>query len=103
MHNIRDISKNFERVVKHKLSMIKEKEDCILTKYWKGYDYYYHKLFKHSIHIEHLNIPKDILKKRYEWNFEAMICGHPKASNGWFCDVQKEIEELMTAFKNNSE
>ena len=73
----------------------KIQNDEIFTRYWKGADYYYRKLFFGSIYLDSLNIPNDILKQRYECNFDAMICGHPKASDGWFAEALKEFEEYI--------
>ena len=83
-----------------KLIEFDKAEDQIFTHYWKGADYYYRKLFFSSIYLDSLNIPNDILKQRYEWNFDAMICGHPKASHGWFAEGLKELEKYIDSIKS---
>ena len=86
--------------LKNKIIEFGKVDDQIFTSYWKGADYYYKKLFYSSIHIDSLNIPFDILKQRYEWNFDAMICGHPKASHGWFAEGLKEFEKYIDSIKS---
>lgn len=90
-----EISNGWTEVLKQKLIELSKNYDLIFTNYWKGANYYYKKLFFSSIYLDSLNIPHKILRQKYEWNFDAMICGHPKASHGWFAEVKEELEKIM--------
>jgi len=105
---IRDQILNFIKVVEKYGIALKNKiiefskiqNDKIFTRYWKGAEYYYKRLFFGSIYLDSLNIPSDILQQRYEWNFDALICGHPKASHGWFAEGLKEIKKIMEEYND---
>lgn len=90
-----DISNKYANTLKQKLIEFNKESELSFIKYWKGSNYYYKRLFYSSIHLDSLNIPSRLLKQRYEWNFDAMICGHPKASNGWFAEGLKELEKYI--------
>jgi hypothetical protein len=90
-----DISEEYANILKKKLFEFKDERKRLFIKQWKGSDYYYKKLFYSSIHLDSLNIPSRILKQRYDWNFDTMIHGHPKASDGLFAKGINEFEQLM--------
>tara|TARA_Y100000389_G_C17462436_1_gene522848 strand:- start:3668 stop:4219 length:552 start_codon:yes stop_codon:yes gene_type:complete len=91
VHNLIEFANKFEHVIKDKLLMSKDKLICSK---WKNSNYYYKKLFFKSIYLNDLPTDLSILKLHYESNFEAQICGHPRASNGWFHDGLQELIEM---------
>ena len=80
-------------VLKDRLNSFKNHEVPFCNE-WKGSDYYFKQLFNISIYLDKLNIPEEIIKFRYDSNFEAMIYGHPKASNGLCMDGLYSLERL---------
>ena len=93
-----DISNKYAYTLKQKLIQFKDVPKMLFIKRWKGSDYYYKRLFFSSIHLNSLNIPSDILKQRYNWNFDLMIYGHPKASDGLFAKGMKEFEQFIKEY-----
>ena len=90
-HNLIEFFNKFEHIIKKKLLMSK---DNLICSKWKTSDYYYKKLFFKSIYLDDLPTDLSILKLQYDSNFEALICGHPSASNGWFHDGLQELIEM---------
>lgn len=90
-----DINKKYANTLKRKLIEFNKESKMRFIKYWKGSNYYYKRLFYSSIYLDSLNIPSRLLKQRYDWNFDAMIYGHPKASDGLFAKVMKEFEQIQ--------
>lgn len=94
MNNLLQNNPKFLKVVKNKLKEFRN--ECINTPTnydWKGADYYYKKLFNISsvldgiVSIEHYNYRKNTY-------FDDVICGHPKASHGWFAESLEELYEM---------
>lgn len=69
--------------------------DCIM---WKGSNYYYKKIFYKSIIHHNQDFNYDILKFKNDTDFDLMICGHPKASNGLVYEGWLEIQEIYSQF-----
>lgn len=91
---------SWSKMLKMKIVEFNKTEECITTKYWKGSHFYYKKIFFGSIYTHELDIPVEILKKRYEWNFDAMICGHPMASHGICKESMDEIQRLEEEYNS---
>lgn len=82
----------FEKALRNKL--IELKQEKIYTSKWIGANYYYKKLFLKPIYFHDMEIPSEILRFRKSTYFDDMICGHPKASHGWFAESLKELMDL---------
>lgn len=61
---------------------------------WKGGDYYFRKMFRKSIYLADIPIGIEELYLKKMENFEAQICGHPLASNGWMNEDWEEYQEM---------
>ena len=81
-----------EKNIVNKLLEIKNKK--ILCSRWKGADYYYKKIFYKSIYLNDIPIGKNELLIKYIYGFDNMICGHPKASHGWFYEAWNEYKDI---------
>ena len=76
--------------------------EYIECKKWKGSEYYYKKIFYKSI-IHHDRVfDYNILKLKYDVNFDNMICGHPKASHGWVQEDWLEIQNIYKYYYENN-
>lgn len=79
-------------IIKKKLNSFRMKTILYPNDYfWKGSDYYYKKIFKISSIVDGI-IPINIYKKRDNIYLNDYICGHPKASNGWY---QESVDDTM--------
>ena len=61
---------------------------------FKGFEYYYKKIFGYSLLLENIGIPAQHQQNRNSYNFETMIYGHPLASHGLCYESMNAIEAL---------
>lgn len=61
---------------------------------FKGFEYYYKKIFGYSLILENIGIPAEHQQIRNNCDFETMIYGHPKASHGLCYECMNAIEGL---------
>ena len=81
----KDLIYNYERfcqTIKNKLEEYKSSGMTICSK-WRGSDYYYRRLFGRSIYLKDCEVSDEIIELRNKMYFNDLICGHPKASDGW--------------------
>lgn len=84
---------NLENQLRVKLEYLRNKPPTHSFE-WKGADVYYYKLFKIPRILYNLNNLH--LREHYYWRpneFSDSICGHPKASHGWFYDSVNDLLE----------
>ena len=65
---------------------------------FKGFEYYYKKLFNYSIMLTKLGIPIAHQRQRNTTSFHDEIYGHPMASHGLCYESWNEIEQLQEAY-----
>ena len=82
-------------------ALIKQLSDThnhlVVCQEWKGVDYYYRKIFHKSFYLKDIPITKEELLLKQYGNFEAQICGHPRASDGWMKEGWEEISNLYNS------
>lgn len=89
------------------LNIIKEKKDYsffMASSNWKGIAYYWQKIFDIPYYLDKtIDYDNEEFKEHYKFRnniyFHDYICGHPKASHGWYKEAFDELEE-MGVFKN---
>jgi hypothetical protein len=83
----------FSTVVKAKLFEFKKEEGKILSKTWRGSNYYFKKIFGIPIYLNGI-IPREHYEKYHYGYISDVIAGHPMASNGWMQEAIEELEEM---------
>ena len=85
----------FLKVVKNKLKEFKNYEYITtpINYDWKGPDYYYKRLFNITCVLDGL-VPVEHYTYRQNTYFDDVICGHPKASHGWWYESKEELRSL---------
>ena len=73
---------------------IKSEKEKITFHRFKGFEYYFKKIFNYSPILESLGVPIQHQQQRNINNFQLQIYGHPKASHGLCYESMKEIESL---------
>ena len=71
----------------------KDEIPCPNDYFWKGPEYYYKKIFRISSILDNL-VPIDVYKERNYIYLNDYICGHPKASNGWYRESIDNVIKL---------
>ena len=67
----------------------------VKSNYWKGADYYYLKIFgvpRVLMELDNPNLRTHYLSRRED--FSDSICGHPKASHGWWTESLNNLIEM---------
>ena len=82
----------FSKVVKQKLFEFKQDDVGILSKTWRGSDYYFRKIFGISIYLDDI-VPLEHYEKFHSGYITDVIAGHPMASNGWMKEAIDELED----------
>ena len=83
----------FSKVVKAKLFEFKQDNVGILSKTWRGSDYYFRKIFGIPIYLDDI-VSLEHYEKFHSGYITDVIAGHPMASNGWMREAIEELEEM---------
>ena len=101
-------NKNLDNIIKKKLFDLKGNFFGISrpkSMLWKGSEYYFKKIYGFTIYFfeydpitntikKLIDTPFEIYQKRKNIYLEDYICGHPKASNGWYKEALENVEDL---------
>lgn len=101
-------NKNLDNIIKNKLFDFKGNVFGIpkpKSMLWKGSEYYFKKIYGFTIYFfdydpitdtirKLIDTPFEIYQQRKNIYLEDYICGHPKASNGWYKEALENVEDL---------
>jgi len=78
-----------------KKKLVEFKSEFVLCNNWKGSNYYYKELFYKSIVHDKQDFDENILKYKFDNQFDLVIYGHPKASHGLAYENWLEIQHIQ--------
>jgi hypothetical protein len=86
-------SEKFVLTIKNKLIEFSKQEDIIRNDKWKGSNYYFKEIFGVPIYLDGI-VSKEHYQQFHSGYIEDVIAGHPMASNGWYAESLRELEEM---------